>query len=113
VIAEFRARHGADFPQSVGGNWMVRFEATKRILAMLAERGVHPPTPRNSVVYDSDRLRPLVPLHLGHTTAYEVLLERMDTRRARWDDVRHFRQEPIFFDGTIGPDMEFGVPPID
>jgi hypothetical protein len=61
VIAECRARHGADFPQSVGGNWIVRFEATKRILAMLAERGIHPPTPRHSV-YDSDRLRPLVPL---------------------------------------------------
>jgi hypothetical protein len=60
ALAEFRARRGADFPQSVGGQWMVRFEATKRILAMLAERGVHPPSQRHSVVYDSDRLRPLV-----------------------------------------------------
>ena len=59
VLAELRARRGADFPQTVGGQWLVRFEATKRIFALLAERGVHPPTPRHSVVYDSDRL-PLV-----------------------------------------------------
>jgi hypothetical protein len=60
VLAEFRARRGADFPQSDVGQWLVRFEATKRILAMLAERGAHPPTPRHSVVYDTDRLRPPV-----------------------------------------------------
>ena len=61
VLAECRARHGADFPQEVGGEWMVRFEATKRILALMAERGVHPPSPRHPVVDDLDRL-PVIPV---------------------------------------------------
>jgi hypothetical protein len=33
----------------------------------------------------------------------------MDARHARWDDVRHFRQEPVFIDGIIKRYMEFGV----
>ncbi len=27
--------------------------------------------------------------------------KRMDTRHARWDDVRYFRQDHIFIDGII------------
>jgi hypothetical protein len=56
VLIEMRARRGVAFPQSIGGHWIVRFEVTKRILALLAADGVHPPTRRHSIVYRSDRL---------------------------------------------------------
>lgn len=55
VLAEFRDRRGADFPQSLGGRWMVNFEVSKRFLALLADDGVHPPTPHHRIVYGSDR----------------------------------------------------------
>ena len=55
VIADLRRRHGNDFGDSVGGHWAINIEVSKRFNALLAADGVHPPTPRHSVVYGSDR----------------------------------------------------------
>ena len=55
VLAEFRDRRGTDFPQSVGGQWMVNLEVSKRFIALLAKHGAHPPTPGHPIVYGSDR----------------------------------------------------------
>ena len=52
--ADLRQRYGADFPQSVGGRWLVHFEGTKRVHALLADRGVYRPVSRYSVKYGED-----------------------------------------------------------
>jgi hypothetical protein len=57
VLAEFRERRGADFPQSVGGHWLVNYEVSRRFLALLADHGYHRPTPRQQIVYGMDRTR--------------------------------------------------------
>ena len=55
AIADLRRRHGDDFGYSVGGHWAISIEVSKRFNALLAADGVHPPAPRHSVVYGSDR----------------------------------------------------------
>jgi hypothetical protein len=55
VLGELREHRGADFPQSVGGHWMVSYEVSRRFLALLADHGYHRPTPRHHIVYGMDR----------------------------------------------------------
>ena len=57
ALADLRRRYGDSFGYSVGGHWAISIEVFKRILALLAADGVHPPSPRNSVVYGSGRLK--------------------------------------------------------
>jgi hypothetical protein len=55
VLAELRAHRGADVPETVGGHWLVNYEVSRRFLALLAEHGVHRPTPRHQITYGSNR----------------------------------------------------------
>jgi hypothetical protein len=55
VLAELRENRGADFPQSVGGHWLVNFEVSRRFLALLASHGYHRPTPHHAIVYVSNQ----------------------------------------------------------
>jgi hypothetical protein len=50
---------------------------------------------------------------LGHTMAYDCSAKTHGHTPRTLGFVQHFCQEPISIDGIIGPDMEFGVPPID
>jgi hypothetical protein len=55
VLAELREQRGADFPQSVGGHWMVNYEVSRRFLALLNSNGYHRPTSHHTIVYGSHR----------------------------------------------------------
>ncbi len=56
ALAHLRRRHGDHFGYPVGGSWAISIEVSKRFLALLAADGVHPPAPRQPMVYGSDRL---------------------------------------------------------